>query len=115
MIPDLQSINPINLPIAQKQQMFKEFFILFIIFFTIDYFFIKYVSGPIFQVNIKNIQGSPMTIRYLPAAFAWLATVLTLYYLITCIYDLLIKFYHLVLDFLFNCLLCQNEQDAECQ
>ena len=82
MLPDLQSINPLNLPLLRKQQLFKEFFILFILFFTIDYFFIKYVSGPIFQVNIKNIQGSPMNIRYLPAAFAWLASVLTLYYFI---------------------------------
>ena len=82
MLPDLQTINPFNIPLQRKQHMFKEFFILFIIFFAIDFFFIKYVLGPIFEVNIKNIQGSPMTVRYLPAAWAWFATVFTLYYFI---------------------------------
>ena len=82
MLPDLQSINLFNIPLQRKQQMFKEFFILFVILFGIDFFFIKYFLGPIFADNIKNIQGSPMTIRYLPAAWAWLATVSTLYFFI---------------------------------
>lgn len=82
MLSTLHSINPFNMPLQQKQQMFKEFFILFLIFFAIDFFFIKYFLGPIFADNIKNIQGAPMTVRYLPAAWAWIATVFTLYYFI---------------------------------
>ena len=79
MLPSLQSINPFNIPLQRKQQMFKEFFIVFLILFGIDYFFIKYFLGPIFGDTVKTIQGSPMTVRYLPAAWAWTATVLTLY------------------------------------
>ena len=48
MLPSFQSINPFNIPLQRKQQMFKEFFIVFLILFGIDYFFIKYFLGPIF-------------------------------------------------------------------
>ena len=71
MLSSLQSINPFNISLQGKQQMFKEFIVVFLILFGIDFFFIKYFLGPIFADNIKNIQGSPMTVRYLPAAWAW--------------------------------------------
>ncbi|RZD41639.1 MAG: hypothetical protein CXT73_04650, partial [Methanobacteriota archaeon] len=60
----------------------RMFFILFVIFFIIDFFFIKYILGPIFQDNIKNIQGTKLDLKYLPAALSSLLTAFTLYYFI---------------------------------
>ena len=60
----------------------QHFVVLFIILFSIDFLFIYYVSGPIFGQNVKNIQGTKMEVKTLPAAFAWLCTVFSLYYFI---------------------------------
>lgn len=60
----------------------QHFFVLFIILFSIDFFFISYVLGPIFGENVKNIQGTKMEVKKLPAAFAWFCTVFSLYYFI---------------------------------
>ena len=49
----------------------KDFLLIFLILFSVDFTFIKYVLGPLFSVQIKNIQGSAMTVKTLPAAFAW--------------------------------------------
>tara|TARA_B100000424_G_C22936526_1_gene498317 strand:- start:562 stop:975 length:414 start_codon:yes stop_codon:yes gene_type:complete len=68
--PIIKSINP------------QHFAVLFIILFTIDFFFISYVLGPIFGDNVKTIQGTKMEVKKLPAAFAWFCTVFSLYYFI---------------------------------
>ena len=68
--PIIKSINP------------QHFAVLFIILFTIDFFFISYVLGPIFGDNVKTIQGTKMDVKILPAAFAWFCTVFSLYYFI---------------------------------
>ena len=60
----------------------KDFLLIFLILFSVDFTFIKYVLGPLFSVQIKNIQGSVMTVKTLPAAFAWFVTVAVLYYFI---------------------------------
>lgn len=60
----------------------KDFLLTFLILFSIDFTFIKYVLGPLFGVQIKNIQGSAMTVKKLPAAFGWFSTVAVLYYFI---------------------------------
>tara|TARA_S200000501_G_scaffold346854_1_gene360668 strand:+ start:206 stop:592 length:387 start_codon:yes stop_codon:yes gene_type:complete len=60
----------------------KDFLLTFLILFSIDFTFIKYVLGPLFGVQIKNIQGSSMTVKKLPAAFGWFSTVAVLYYFI---------------------------------
>jgi uncharacterized membrane protein len=69
-IPYLNKFNP------------RMFFILFVILFTIDFLFIKYILGPIFQDNIKNIQGTKLEVKYLPAALSWLLSTFALYYFI---------------------------------
>lgn len=63
-------------------QSLKDFILLFIILFLVDIIFITYFLGPIFGKMIKNIQGSPMTVKKIPAAFAWFSTVAILYYFI---------------------------------
>ena len=63
-------------------QSLKDFILLFIIVFLVDITFITYFLGPMFGKMIKNIQGSPMTVRILPAAFAWFSVVGILYYFI---------------------------------
>jgi|TARA_B110000467_G_C18106479_1_gene360067 uncharacterized membrane protein len=63
-------------------QSLKDFILLFIILFLVDITFITYFLGPIFGKMIKNIQGSPMTVKKIPAAFAWFSTVAILYYFI---------------------------------
>lgn len=60
----------------------QHFVVLFIILFSIDFLFISYVLGPIFGKNVKNIQGTKMEVKTLPAAFAWFCTVFSLYYFI---------------------------------
>ena len=60
----------------------KDFLLTFLILFSIDFTFIKYVLGPLFGVQIKNIQGSAMTVKKLPAVFGWFSTVAVLYYFI---------------------------------
>ena len=60
----------------------QHFTVLFIILFIIDYFFISYILGPIFGQNIKNIQGTKMEVKILPAALSWLFTVFSLYFFI---------------------------------
>ena len=60
----------------------QHFVVLFIILFSIDFLFISYVTGPIFGENVKNIQGTKMEVKTLPAAFAWFCTVFSLYYFI---------------------------------
>ena len=60
----------------------KDFLLIFLILFSVDFTFIKYVLGPLFSIQIKNIQGSVMTVKELPAAFAWFVTVAVLYYFI---------------------------------
>jgi len=60
----------------------QHFVVLFVILFSIDFIFISYVLGPIFGKNVKNIQGTKMEVKTLPAAFAWLMTVFSLYFFI---------------------------------
>ena len=71
-----------NLPDISNYLNPKIFFILFVIFFSIDFVFIKYILNPIFQNNIKNIQGAKLDIKYLPIAISRLLTVFALYYFI---------------------------------
>ena len=60
----------------------KDLLLSGLILFTIDIIWIKLFMGGHFQKLIKNIQGEQMTVKTVPAFFAYLFLVIAFYYFI---------------------------------
>tara|TARA_B100001741_G_C16265739_1_gene465277 strand:+ start:34 stop:396 length:363 start_codon:yes stop_codon:yes gene_type:complete len=60
----------------------KDFLISGLILFIIDIIWIKLFMGGHFQKLVKNIQGETMTVKNVPAFFAYLFLVIAFYYFI---------------------------------